>query len=747
MYIVAPAGDIGKFYAAIKGGAHEIYMGLQGLGARRSAKNFTMTEYKEAINYAHKRGSRVFLTLNTVMMDNEIESLFQRLKELYENGLDAVIVQDFGMFKFIKENFPELEIHGSTQMTVTNHIEAEFLRKQGFKRVVLSRELSFQEIKEIRKKTKIELEVFVSGALCVAYSGKCYMSSFIGARSGNRGMCAQPCRKKYKTENDTTGYFLSPKDQLMGKEEIDKLKEIGIESIKIEGRMKNESYVYELVDYYKNLINNKERKDRIKGIFNRDYGKGYFYNDKEIINSEYSFNIGEKIGILLKKEILLEKDILLGDGLIFLSKDYEKLGGCNLSKIQIKKTVVNREDSKGTPLEKMAKKGDIVRIGTIPQGTKYIYRNYSKKLEDTLLREQKNLDKKLEIKALFTGKVGEKPILEINYINLNKEELKVIKYGEKTGEKSINGSLTKDRIYEKISELGDTTFNLKIDNFDIKIDNELFVPISELKRLKRECINELNKKIENSYKRIAKIHMEKINKEQERGKIPEVVGIVKTKEQRECLEKLGLKKIYMAREMVVKEKELLGKKSQISTVNSNLIFENSQENYLSYNITHLQEENNKNHFLHWTFNVTNTYTLEFLESLNKIEGVILSPELSFEKIKELGKSSIKKGLLIYSKAKVMNIETNILKNTSYIINEMNDSYRVEKSSSGKTDVYLEKPLDVTDRMKEINTLGVDFIFLEFHNETNQEIEKVYRGITTEKRDRGHLGYNYWKGVY
>ena len=172
MKIVAPAGNMERFYASVKAGAQEIYMGLKGFGARRNAENFTLEEYKEALDYAHKRGVRIFLTLNTIMMEKEMDFLYENLKVLYEHGLDAVIVQDLGYFRYMKENFPDMEYHGSTQMTVGNHVEAEYLRKIGFKRVVLPREMTFEEIKKIRENTSIELEIFVSGALCICYSGK-----------------------------------------------------------------------------------------------------------------------------------------------------------------------------------------------------------------------------------------------------------------------------------------------------------------------------------------------------------------------------------------------------------------------------------------------------------------------------------------------------------------------------------------------------------------------------------------------
>ena len=226
MKIVAPAGNYEKLEAAIKAGANEVYFGIRGFGARRNNDNFGIQEVLDGIDYAHARGVKTLITLNTLMRNIEIESLLYNVSRIYEHGVDAIIVQDLGLFKFLKDNFPDLPIHGSTQMTIANHEEANFLYELGFSRVVLARELSFEEIKSIRDKTKIELEIFVSGSLCIAYSGNCYVSSFIGGRSGNRGLCAYSCRKKFKDENNKEAYYLSPNDQFLEKEEIKKLQEI-----------------------------------------------------------------------------------------------------------------------------------------------------------------------------------------------------------------------------------------------------------------------------------------------------------------------------------------------------------------------------------------------------------------------------------------------------------------------------------------------------------------------------------------
>ena len=262
MKIMAPAGDRERLTAALQAGADEVYMGVAGFGARRFAKNFTAEEYCEAIDFAHRFNVSVHLTFNTVLSDAEFDVAYPDLKRLYEAGLDEVIVQDLGVASWLREVFPDLPQCASTQLSPGNVYELEWFEKQGFKRAVLARELSLDEIQSIRARTKIELEVFASGALCLGCSGKCYLSSFIGGRSGNRGMCAQPCRQYYKaqplgrveSDAESYGYFLSLKDQLQGSKEIERLLKIGVDSIKIEGRMKSPGYVYEVVRYYRDLV-------------------------------------------------------------------------------------------------------------------------------------------------------------------------------------------------------------------------------------------------------------------------------------------------------------------------------------------------------------------------------------------------------------------------------------------------------------------------------------------------------------
>ena len=235
--LLAPAGSFEHLKAAVAAGADAIYMGGEKFGARAYAHNFSREDMIEALQFAHFHERKLYLTVNTLMKEKELfEELGDFLFPYYENGLDGVIVQDIGAVRFIRENFPDLEIHGSTQLTVTDFRGAVAAKRMGMTRVVPAREISLEEIAAIRQNTSLEIECFVHGALCYCYSGQCLLSSMIGGRSGNRGQCAQPCRLPYTIEGEKK-YYLSPKD-ICTLDLIPELAEAGIDSFKIEGRMK-----------------------------------------------------------------------------------------------------------------------------------------------------------------------------------------------------------------------------------------------------------------------------------------------------------------------------------------------------------------------------------------------------------------------------------------------------------------------------------------------------------------------------
>lgn len=271
--LLAPAGNLEILKGVIESGADAVYVGGSMFGARAYANNFTEEELLEAIDFAHLRGVKVYLTVNTLIKNSEFSKLYDYLLVYYKRGLDAVIVQDIGVVKAIHEYFPSMEIHTSTQMTVTGADGVRFLSQFGVTRVVMAREVSLAEMKRIHEETGMELEAFVHGALCYSYSGQCLFSSILGGRSGNRGRCAQPCRLPYTVEGKKDEFILSLKD-MCGIKALDKLHDAGVYSLKIEGRMKQLEYACGVVKYYRSYIDSMKPVsdadyDRIKALGNR----------------------------------------------------------------------------------------------------------------------------------------------------------------------------------------------------------------------------------------------------------------------------------------------------------------------------------------------------------------------------------------------------------------------------------------------------------------------------------------------
>ncbi len=295
--LLAPAGDFSCFMAAINAGADAVYLGGNKFGARAYANNFSQEEIIEALKIAHLFGKRIYLTVNTLVKEKEMSELIPYLQPLYDAGLDGVIVQDLGVFQMIKKHFPAMELHASTQMTITGVYGAKFLKKLGACRIVPARELSLEEIEDIKKETGLEIETFIHGAMCYGYSGQCLFSSILGGRSGNRGRCAGPCRLPYKDTKGNTVYPLSLKD-MYTLPLIPKLIEAGIDSFKIEGRMKSPEYVAGVTSIYRKYIdlylNNPEKPYKIApddekilhGLYIRsDTSTGYYtqHNNKAMV--------------------------------------------------------------------------------------------------------------------------------------------------------------------------------------------------------------------------------------------------------------------------------------------------------------------------------------------------------------------------------------------------------------------------------------------------------------------------------
>jgi len=493
--LLSPAGNMECLKAAIAAGCDAVYLGGRAYGARAFSKNFSDEEITTAINYAHLYGVKVYVTMNTLIYENETNDFLNYIEFLHKNNVDAVIIQDLGMFDLVRKTFPNLELHASTQMHIHNLDGTQLMEKLGMKRVVLARETSIDEIKHIKNNSNIDLEIFIHGALCISYSGQCLMSSLIGGRSGNRGTCAGSCRLKYDIINNqgkklnTNSYPLSTKD-LNSLEYIQDLIEAGVKSLKIEGRMKSKEYVYMVTSIYRQAIDsyyktgkvsfNKNDLTKLKKIFNRDYTKGFLNNanNHEIINDYRPNHQGVEIGKVVnyqngKAKIKLTDTLTIGSGLRVIEKKDDV--GINVNDFYINNRLV-----------KIAHANDIITIkvnSPISINSKVVITtdtNVTNEINEKILKNPK----KIPIDITFTATKNQPITLTItDYTN-------TITVTDAPPESATNNPTTKETIENKLSKLGDTIYT--INNININIDNNLFIPLKKLNELRHQAIESLN---------------------------------------------------------------------------------------------------------------------------------------------------------------------------------------------------------------------------------------------------------------
>lgn len=520
--ILAPAGSIESMRAAINAGCDAVYIGGMKFGARAYANNLTEDMLLDAIDYAHVRGKQLYLTVNTLLKQEELEdSLYEYIRKYYEHGLDAVIVQDVGVMKFIHDNFPNLPIHASTQMTLTMAQGAEVLKEYGVTRMVTSRELDLKEIKKIRDTTSLEIESFVHGALCYCYSGQCFMSSMIGGRSGNRGRCAQPCRMEYKVSeqgkrvsSSEESYILSPKDMCTLSNVAD-LMESGIDSFKIEGRMKRYEYSAGVVEAYRREIdrylelgpnkyrefhkNNpkvlREEMLRLQDLYNRGgFNEGYYksHNGKEMMSMHRPNHSGVLVGNVKAKkgiqaEILLKEDVNAQDILEFRNS------GEKTYDFTVKEGV-----GKGHILISNVKPGSKIEIGD------EVYRTKNEALLSELSEKYHDTDKKVLAYGSFYAKVGEPMSLTVwadisrDSITDKTESITITEYGEIVME-AKNQPMSEENIREKLMKTKDTPF--EFDNLTIYLEGNVFLPVSKLNELRRTALIQLEEAMASAFRR------------------------------------------------------------------------------------------------------------------------------------------------------------------------------------------------------------------------------------------------------
>ena len=485
--VLAPAGNYECFRAAINAGADAVYLGGSMFGARAFAGNFEEAELIKAIRTAHLYGRKVYLTVNTLLRNDELEKLVQYVKPYYEEGLDAVIVQDYGVFAVLREAFPGLDLHASTQMTITGKYGAQLLKDMGAARVVPARELSAKEIRDIYDNVDVEIESFVHGALCYCYSGQCLLSSMIGGRSGNRGRCAQPCRLTYSANGISEKYLLSPKD-MCTIEAVPDILDAGVYSLKIEGRMKSPEYVAGVSYAYRKYVDMYLEKGRdgyrveerdirqLMDLYNRGgFCKGYYYaqNDKSMMTFDRPNHQGIVIGNIKNGELVLSQEVNPGDVLEFPDgSEYTTPTGKKSGRLALPKGVLKN-----------------------PKNGAAVYRTRNNELLGQLRAGYIDNDIKIPVRMEIFLKSGERACLKL--LSGDKE---LVVYGDVL-EPSDKRPAVREDVVKQLKKLGGTVFTSDEGSIVTDIQGSPFVPVRLLNDLRRNALEELESVLLSGYKR------------------------------------------------------------------------------------------------------------------------------------------------------------------------------------------------------------------------------------------------------
>lgn len=712
--LLAPAGNMEALKAAISNGCDAIYLGMQKFGARAYSSNFDLESLKEAVTYAHLRNVKIYVTMNTIVFENEVEDMKEQVDVLNEIGVDGIIVQDLAVFDYIVKNFLDMEAHCSTQMGIDDLDGTLLFKELGAKRVVLSREVEIEKVKEIRRIAKIPIEIFVHGALCVSYSGNCLMSGLIGYRSANRGRCVGSCRKEYELIDKTTdtslgkNYILSTKD-LNTIDYINDLKEI--DSLKIEGRMKEPAYVANTVSKYRMALDNKiteEDKENLNKTFNRTFTKGYLFHEdkKDITNILRPNNFGYEIGRISKivkdmYEITLTRTLNQNDT-IRISHNNEDV---NL-------TVVKLYDKDGNLInkardvcyikikEKMSK-GDLVYI------TKDYF--YYKELESSLEKEYKRFNLNLRVYAFPDSKlIIDAEGLGFNYLYESEEIL--------AG--AINNSTTKEQVIKQFSRLNDTIFQLNHVDFE---ESNIFIPAKLLNAARRDIVQGLYDLKLNSQKKRTKLlkPKEKISFAPEKSYL---TASVTTKEQYDACVSYGIKEIYFENIIRRNQNDYKEKEGQLLIGGYGGIYHYRKTNPFVTD---------------YSLNVVNSVSCYELYRLGAAR-VTLSYEMNKRQIEDLINAYYEENdgypaleMIIYGRAplmftkycpmKKMN-QCGICKKKSYELKDEQGTFPIISHDDCTTTILNGKTLNLLDELQSIK--GIEAFRLNFTVESKEEVVKT-----------------------
>lgn len=745
--LLAPAGSYEALIAAVQNGANAIYLGGNEFSARAYATNFTRDELKDAVAYCHLRNVKVYVTVNTLYEDNQFESIIDYLLFLDSIDVDALIIQDIGLMALVKNNFPDFEIHMSTQTSINNLEGVKFFEKLGVDRVVLARENTLEEIKNICQHTDLDIEVFVHGALCMSYSGQCLMSSMIAKRSGNKGACGQPCRLAYKLQKDgknldqMPSYLLSPKD-LCTLPNVDKLIKAGITSFKIEGRMKRPEYVATIVRQYRQAIdayfnhqpqlNLTTSLTKMKQMFNRGFTGGFLLNDSSFLASDYPGNRGINLGSVVNYDykrkmvkILLKQPIRQGDRIDFKNVDYTR----TITKLFLNNKLVNRaniNDVIEIELNTPVKKGELV------------YKIIDLDLMEEAHKSYQQEQIKNAIDMYFTGTINSNPSLTIIY-----NDKSVTVQSNQLIEVATKTPLSLQRIQEQLNKLGNTVF--KANDIFVDFPEQGFFSLKEINEMRRKAIEKLEMSIiEKKHHKIeiAKNDLTHINK-QIKGICVRVYSLA----QLQGLIEKDIAKIFFPLNKNLTKAIALAKKynkkiipfTGFLTNNKQLYaFKNSPEYaeidvILVGNYGALEIFNDKKCILDVNFNLYNSLALKYLNNYN----AILSLEMSKKHVNQLTGVNQEIIMTVYGKNINMHLKHCIISNHYFnckkigcnmckkgqfnLIDRKGECFSILTDDNCNNLIFNSHPL----YLNKLSDLDVDYILLSFSDENSEMIEIIY----------------------
>lgn len=718
--LLIPVGNKECLLAAIHNGADAVYLGGKKFGARAYSNNFDEQEMIEAIKLCHLYGVKIYVTVNTMIYNSEIEQVMNYLNFLYINNVDAVIMQDNGLIELTRKTIPNLEIHVSTQAHNHNKPAIEHYKQLGCTRVVFDRESSLESIYKLD--VDIEKEVFVYGALCICYSGNCLFSALNGGRSANRGMCVGSCRLPYTLyKNDIKqkeGYLLSTKDL----NTLPKLKEIldcNIDSLKIEGRMKSKEYVAIVTKTYRKLIDNyyegkellltKEDNEKLLKTYNREFTTGYLFEEKNIINDKTSNHQGVKIGKVIgvnNKRITIELDSnLYQNDAIRFDKPNK---GMYVNSLYNNKGLLVSNISKGNICQVDNK--DRIMIKDL------LGSNVLKTIDTKLNEELNNIqEKKILVNISFKAFIGTKATLSIT------DNTNTIEITGNIVDKALNAPITKERIIEQLSKLGNTPY--KLNNIDIEIDNNIFINLKELNELRRNATEQLTIKREGTpisdkqltikeypYKTATKpkISILTRNEDQLKLAISNNIDIIYTTD-KNLYNKYKDKNIYLRLDRVIEKHEDYKNENLLCTEFGSIV----------------KYGNNNNIRTDYYLNAANDHTISKYLSLNS-KSVTISIEADNLQINDI-KNKEQSEIIVYGYPECMIIKNNIFNirdEKTYLKDIKNNKYLVVYDNF--THIFNHEPINLIDRIPKLKGFGT--LRIELLNENIGEVQTIINKI-------------------